>query len=127
MKLQESLVVPFQWVPAPLLVRFHTVRLKMLRRLAVVPQAWTHANVVHGCNIDVRIDDMAVNETRSMNADLREGLTDGRIKKVAPNRGGFPNDAHLAGAELGRLGFDLYDPSFYGNTSPSQRQTELHG
>lgn len=38
---------------------------------------------------------MAVNETRSMNADLREGLTDGSVKKDAPDRGGVTEpDAH---------------------------------
>lgn len=31
---------------------------------------------------------MAVNETRSMNGDLREGLTDGVVKKLTPDRGG---------------------------------------
>ena len=38
---------------------------------------------------------MAVNETRSMNADLREGISDGAVKKDAPNRGGSTEyDAH---------------------------------
>lgn len=31
---------------------------------------------------------MAVNTSRSMNAELREGLTDGSYKKVVNNRGG---------------------------------------
>jgi hypothetical protein len=31
---------------------------------------------------------MAYPRTRSMNADLGEGLTDGKYKKVNPNRGG---------------------------------------
>jgi len=31
---------------------------------------------------------MAVNETRSLSQDLREGLTDGSVKKDAPDRGG---------------------------------------
>ena len=42
---------------------------------------------------------MAVNESRSMNSDLQEGITDGYVKKVAPDRGGIPNDdlsAYLA-------------------------------
>lgn len=31
---------------------------------------------------------MAVNESRSMNAELRIGLTDGVVKKSTPDRGG---------------------------------------
>jgi len=31
---------------------------------------------------------MDVNETRSLTQDLREGLTDGSVKKDAPDRGG---------------------------------------
>ena len=53
---------------------------------------------------------MAVNETRNMNADLREGLTDGVVKKVNPNRGGFPNDDHCVQMVYGSLSHDLYDP-----------------
>lgn len=31
---------------------------------------------------------MAINDFRSMNADLQQGLVDGRIKSLAPDRGG---------------------------------------
>lgn len=31
---------------------------------------------------------MAVNDSRSMNADLQEGLLDGRLKSLTPDRGG---------------------------------------
>lgn len=31
---------------------------------------------------------MAVNETRNLSRDLREGLTDGSVKKMSPDRGG---------------------------------------
>ena len=31
---------------------------------------------------------MAVNNSRSMNADLQEGMTDGMVKKATPDRGG---------------------------------------
>lgn len=31
---------------------------------------------------------MAVNNTRSMNADLQQGLADGQIKTLTPDRGG---------------------------------------
>jgi len=31
---------------------------------------------------------MAVNDSRSMNADLQQGLTDGRVKTLTPDRGG---------------------------------------
>lgn len=53
---------------------------------------------------------MAVNETRNMNMDLREGITDGIVKKLNPNRGGFPNDDHCFAEVYGTLSQDLYDP-----------------
>jgi hypothetical protein len=53
---------------------------------------------------------MAVNETRNMNADLREGITDGMVKKVSPDRGGFPNDDMDAGAVRSTVSAELYDP-----------------
>lgn len=31
---------------------------------------------------------MAINDSRSMNADLQEGLLDGRVKTLSPDRGG---------------------------------------
>lgn len=38
---------------------------------------------------------MAVNESRSMTNDLHEGITDGVVKKDAPDRGGVVEpDAH---------------------------------
>lgn len=37
---------------------------------------------------------MAVNESRSMNANLAAGLTDGRVKRVAPNWGGDDADVY---------------------------------
>lgn len=52
---------------------------------------------------------MAVNETRSLNADLREGLSDGVVKKVSPNRGGTPNDDHCVQMVYQNLSADLYD------------------
>lgn len=55
---------------------------------------------------------MAVNESRSMNADLREGITDGVVKKVNPNRGGTPNDDLSMRGVYDALGSRLYDPSF---------------
>jgi hypothetical protein len=45
--------------------------------------------------------------TRSMNADLHEGATDGKYKKVVQNRGGVVEGATWAERE------DLYDP-WYG-------------
>ena len=38
---------------------------------------------------------MAVNESRSMNADLRAGLTDGVVKKRTPDRGGVVEPSAL--------------------------------
>lgn len=55
---------------------------------------------------------MAVNESRSMNADLREGITDGVVKKVNPNRGGTPNDDFSMQTVYDGLDSSLYDPSF---------------
>lgn len=45
---------------------------------------------------------MAVNESRSMNRDLRLGATDGKFKSLTPDRGGDvdPTDAALRAAEL---------------------------
>lgn len=45
---------------------------------------------------------MAVNNSRSMNADLQEGITDGSVKKVAPNRGGSleRSDPEMRGQQL---------------------------
>jgi hypothetical protein len=53
---------------------------------------------------------MAVNETRSMNADLREGITDGMVKKSTPDRGGDLFDGHCADAVRSALSQELYDP-----------------
>lgn len=52
---------------------------------------------------------MAVNESRSMNNDLREGITDGMVKKATPDRGGDLFDAHCATAVRSALSQDLYD------------------
>lgn len=58
---------------------------------------------------------MAVNESRNMNQDLREGITDGVVKKVNPNRGGFPNDDGCVASVYGTLSQDLYDTVPMGN------------
>ncbi|NDC89085.1 MAG: hypothetical protein EB075_09825 [Bacteroidetes bacterium] len=52
---------------------------------------------------------MAVNETRSLNQDLREGITDGMVKKASPDRGGFPNDDVDANSVRATLNDELYD------------------
>jgi len=72
---------------------------------------------------------MAVNEDRNMNADLREGLTDGMVKKLTPNRGGTPNDFGLAQRMYDTLPYDLYDPSFDGGrvSELAGRQTRIKG
>jgi hypothetical protein len=41
---------------------------------------------------------MAVNETRSLNAELTEGLTDGLVFKMNPNRSGTTADAEAVAA-----------------------------
>jgi len=38
---------------------------------------------------------MAVNETRSMNNDLRLGANDGKFKNLTPDRGGEPEMEHV--------------------------------
>lgn len=51
---------------------------------------------------------MAINMSRSLNGDLHEGMTDGRYRKVAPNRGGEVEDTFKANrSEL--------SPFFYGD------------
>jgi hypothetical protein len=37
---------------------------------------------------------MAVNDSRSMNRDMRFGATDGRFKNLTPNRGGDVDPTH---------------------------------
>lgn len=38
---------------------------------------------------------MAVNNTRSMNGDLHKGVNDGRLKSLAPDRGGDVEASHI--------------------------------
>lgn len=52
---------------------------------------------------------MAVNESRSMNAELHEGGTDGTVKKYAPNRGGVIDGTNIG--VLQRLHDCYYDVS----------------
>jgi hypothetical protein len=52
---------------------------------------------------------MAVNETRSMNADLREGLTDGSVRKLAPSRGGEVENAQAISLRTLHSGLGHYD------------------
>jgi hypothetical protein len=53
---------------------------------------------------------MAVNETRSMNVDLEEGVTDGSLKKPEPNRGGDVEPTTRIARE--DLHFDYYGYGF---------------
>jgi hypothetical protein len=39
---------------------------------------------------------MAVNDSRSMNADLHAGLNDGRLKSLTPDRGGQVDESHAS-------------------------------
>lgn len=39
---------------------------------------------------------MAVNDARSMNADLHIGLNDGRLKNLTPDRGGQVDESHAS-------------------------------
>jgi hypothetical protein len=57
---------------------------------------------------------MAVNETRNLNGDLADGITDGMVKKVNPNRGGFPNDDDQWRDTYAAVSNELYDPVSWG-------------
>lgn len=51
---------------------------------------------------------MGLPPQRSMNRDLVEGMTDGSRKKLAPNRGGFPEPTTpLSRRELNDRNFDM--------------------
>ena len=62
---------------------------------------------------------MAVNESRSLNHDLWEGITDGAVKKDAPSRGGVvepdAHQSHLLQAQYGMM-------SAYGAASDAARR-----
>jgi len=62
-----------------------------------------------------------------MNSDLRDGITDGVVKKINPNRGGFPNDDDCMRDVSYELHSDLYDPSFQTGRAYADRLTTLHG
>lgn len=67
---------------------------------------------------------MAVNETRSLNGDLREGITDGVVKKLTPDRGGVTDSTSVAARNM-----DLQQQ--YGMTTAgagsADRLTTVHG
>lgn len=50
---------------------------------------------------------MAINLSRSLNGDLHEGMTDGRYRKVVPNRGGEVEETFKANRT--GLNPDIYD------------------
>ena len=54
--------------------------------------------------------------SRSMNHDLEEGMSDGKYKKIAPNRGGI-TEKELAYAERE----DLYDMHYGVHETPAKR------
>jgi len=71
---------------------------------------------------------MAVNETRSMNDNLAAGLTDGVVKKIAPNRGGVDADVYAAeirNEQLQRQYGALSYPNSHQDREVSERQTKL--
>lgn len=59
---------------------------------------------------------MAVNQSRSMNAELHEGATDGSYKKIAPARGGVVE--HTFVPDRTRL-----SPFYYGSITESPNKT----
>ena len=68
---------------------------------------------------------MAVNESRSMNNDLREGITDGMVKKATPDRGGDQFDSPSAQAVKSSLSKDLYDPMAGMTDAAAARHVQL--
>ncbi len=68
---------------------------------------------------------MAVNESRSLNGDLKEGITDGVIKKLAPNRGGSNTDFAAAQAVYNDLHHELYDQAVNMVNTVAERITAL--
>lgn len=59
---------------------------------------------------------MVYPRNRSMNHDLEEGMTDGKYKKIAPNRGG-ETEKELHYAER----VDLYDMHYGVHETPAKR------
>lgn len=59
---------------------------------------------------------MAVNQSRSMNAELHEGATDGVFKKVAPDRGGVVEHTFVQGKR------DL-SPYYYGSVIEAESKS----
>jgi hypothetical protein len=55
---------------------------------------------------------MAVNETRNMGAELRTGISDGTVKKTAPNRGGPGADEYAFQKSIQYLSTDFYGYDF---------------
>jgi hypothetical protein len=71
---------------------------------------------------------MAVNETRSMNGDLREGISDGIVQKLTPDRGGVTDRASVTDRNLllqEQYGVRLGDGGTGNNAA--YRLTSLHG
>jgi len=56
---------------------------------------------------------MAVNETRNLSQELRNGLTDGSVKRAAPDRGGDVEGAHTTALLQQQYGAVKYDGSAY--------------
>ncbi len=54
----------------------------------------------------VSSEDMAVNRSRSQNAELQEGMTDGTYKKMPPNRSVVENTLHEQRLMSWRFGFE---------------------
>ena len=69
---------------------------------------------------------MAVNETRSLNGDLREGITDGVVKKIAPDRGGSLSNEEDAALVRASVHQDLYDPVEMANPVHDVAASRLH-
>lgn len=67
---------------------------------------------------------MAVNETRSLNGDLAEGLTDGVVKKLTPDRGGVTDEGtvHARNSRLQQQ----YGVTT-GSSGSASRLTTVHG
>jgi hypothetical protein len=65
---------------------------------------------------------MAVNQTRSMNQDLAEGISDGVVKKLTPDRGGLQDSAEIAAVKSAL--HEIYD-SVWSDVAMSQAASRL--
>jgi hypothetical protein len=70
---------------------------------------------------------MAVNETRSLNRELAEGITDGVVKKLTPDRGGVTDSASVVSRNHSFQQQYGVTPDPDGGTVEARRLTTVRG